>query len=223
MVRWGIDASPRHYRISGASAASFEFKSNDKRSWSCEFNWKLGCRLELIGVFVVAVVGVGGSVVGGWWGECRGGEASNRRQIHIERRVGNKLSFKLILNYKAYKLSERFLKSVLAIVPAKICTKFRSYQSAVNVVEGLVVVARKVPPSRRRLESRTTMIPKGCRLSNQVATGHRSERLLRDIFHSKEHVIIVAKERVKPKECSLISWQPKVQKVILRLWTTVGV
>jgi hypothetical protein len=63
MIKWGIDASSRRYRISGASAASVELKSNDKRSWSCEFNWRLWCPLELFGVFIVAVVGVGGLVV----------------------------------------------------------------------------------------------------------------------------------------------------------------
>ena len=75
--------------------------------------------------------------------------------ISLERRVEINFHLNLFLNYEACKL-------VLTIFPAKSCTKFRSYRSAVNVVEGFGFGREKCPsPSCGGLDSRRTMILQG--------------------------------------------------------------
>jgi hypothetical protein len=64
-------------------------------------------------------------------------ESFDRRAIRLQRCIEINFDLRLISNYKACKLSERFLKFVLAIFPAKSCYEFLSYRSAVIVVEGL--------------------------------------------------------------------------------------
>jgi hypothetical protein len=57
---------------------------------------------------------------GGWIkGLARNSQSFNQRMIHLKRRVQIMFHLNLILNYEACKLLKHFLKSVLAIFPAK--------------------------------------------------------------------------------------------------------
>jgi hypothetical protein len=89
-------------------------------------------------------------------------QSFDQRAICLKRRAEINFHFNLNLNYEACKLRDRFLKFVLAIIPAKCCVQLHSYGLVVNLVEGFGCGSAKGPsPLSGRLASRTTMIPKG--------------------------------------------------------------
>ncbi len=87
-----------------------------------------------------------------WWlaqARASNSQSFDQRTIRHERCVEINFHLNLIFKLRSLQTVRRFLKFVLAIFPAKSCVQFRSYRSAVIVVERSGCGrAERVPPHR---------------------------------------------------------------------------